>query len=227
MKRRNTDISVLMLFGLIAGILTGCPGSSSTEGEAYLIRVENSNLTVDDFNKAFEVAKSAYTHNEMQNPAAFKQAQLRLLNQLTEELILLERAKELDVRVTDADVEAVIGEIKKDFPEGAFEQTLLEHAVFYDTWKRRLKIRLLMEKVIEEELKDRITIEPKDIVAYYEAHYRFKTDLDKELENIEEAIVEQLRRHKAEAAYQSWIKDLRNKYTIEINQAQWKKIVDL
>ena len=226
MKRRNPDISVLVLFGLIAGILTGCSGSSSIGEEEYLIRVENSNLTVGDFNKAFEVAKSAHTHNEMQNPDAFKQAQLKLLNQLTEELILLERAKELDVRVSDSEVEAMIGEIKKDFPGSAFEQTLLEHAVSYHAWKKRLRIRLLMEKVIEEELRDRIIIEPKDIVAYYEAHYGFKTDLDKEPENINEVIVEQLRRQKAENAYRLWIKNLRNKYTIEINQELWKKIVD-
>ena len=42
--------------------------------------------------------------------------------------------------------------------------------------------------------------------------------------DINEIIVKQLRRAKAEEGYKAWIEELKAKYEIEINGEQWKKI---
>jgi hypothetical protein len=160
----------------------------------------------------------------MQNPAALRTARRRLLDQLTEELILIERAKELDIRVADAEIEAAVQEIKSDYPDGDFEKMLLEYAISYPVWKQRLRRRMLMEKVIEEELKYRITIEPDEILAYYDTHIRSKSDSASISGDKNVFIVMQLRRKKAEEAYWDWIQKLEKAYTIEINQTAWKKI---
>ena len=83
---------------------------------------------------------------------------------------------------------------------------------------------MLMEKVIEEELKPRITIEPDEILAYYDEHIRSKSDSGSIAGDPNAVIVMQLRRKKAEEAYSSWIQKLEKAYTIEINQTEWKKI---
>jgi hypothetical protein len=84
-----------------------------------------------------------------------------------------------------------------------------------------------MEKVIDEDLKHRITIEPDEILAYYDAHVRSKADDSLKPGDINEVIVMQLRRKKAENAYLAWMKTLQKEYTIEINQKQWEKIANL
>ncbi len=206
----------------------GCADSGTSENKDFLIRVQDSILTVSDFKKAFEIAKSAYSHNEMQNPATLKSARQRLLNHLTEELILIERAKELNIQVTDAEVEAAVREIKSDYPDdGDFEKVLLEHAVPYPVWKQRLQRRMLMEKIIEEELKLLMIIEPDEILSYHDEYIRPKSDSKSISADPNRVIVMQLRRRKAEDAYSDWIQNLEKRYSIEFNRTQWKKIADL
>ena len=214
---QGTGLAILILWA-------GCTNSSTSDNTDFLIRVRDSVVTVGDYQKAFEIAKSAYSHNEMQNPAAFKAVQIRLLNQLTEELLLTERAKELNIRVSETEIDAAVEAIKKDYPDGHFEKMLLEHAVSYPIWKQRLERRMLMEKIIEEELNPRITIEPDEILAYYDTHIRPKSDATAMSGESNRIIVLQVRRKKAEDAYGKWIQNLEKQYPIEINRAQWEKI---
>ena len=208
-------------------LLAGCGQKDADLGKEVLIRVGTRNLTVLEFNNAFEIAKIAYDDNLRQQPEDLRDAQIRLLNELTVEMILLEEAQKIGIKVSDQELEKAVAEIKGDYPEGEFEKTLLEFAVSYDSWKNRLKNRLIMNKVIEEELASKITITPKDVTEYYQEHYQGK-ELDSESgqssNDINEAIVKQLRRRKAEEKYQAWIETLKAKYDIEVNIKLWEKL---
>lgn len=217
---------VSLLLAAIA--LVGCFGTKSEEEDTYLIRVGDHVVTVLDFNKKFEIAKTAYTHNLMQKPGAFREAQIRLLNQMTEELILLQRAKELNISVSEQEVEKSIAEIKGDYPDDVFEQTLLEYAVSYQSWKEGVKVRLLMEKLVEMELKDQIVITADDIEKYYEENYKgdgLQTEFAEKSKDINEKIIKHLRRKKTEKAYKEWIERMQKRYEIEINKEQWERII--
>jgi hypothetical protein len=213
---------------LVAIALVGCTGSKSEDQDEYLIRVGDNVVTVLDFNKAFEIAKTAYSHNMMQDPAAFREAQLRLLNQMTEELILFERAKELNISVSEQEVDKTIAKIKSDYPDDVFEQVLLEYAVSYQSWKKGLQTRLLMEKLVVQELKDQIVITAEDIEKYYEQNYKgdgLQTEFAEKSKDINEKIINHLRRKKTEKAYKTWLERIQKRYNIEINKEQWENIV--
>ena len=218
----------LMLGVLFFVTTTGCYDHGTENINQYLIRLGDRVLTVSDFNRAFEIAKAAYPQNAMQPADVLRNARVRLLNQLFEELIVLERAKELGLSVTESEVENAISELKQDYPEDVFEQTLLEQAVPYASWKEGIKSRLLLEKVIAQELDGKIAITPEDISKYYEQHFQ-ETGPDSDMENrpsdIDEIIVKNLRREKLEEAYALWIKGLQKRYTVEINREQWEKIL--
>jgi hypothetical protein len=143
------------------------------------------------------------------------------------EMIILERAEELGIYISDEEVEKAAADIKKDYPEDTFEKTLLEFAVSYESWEARLKNRLLMEKVVDSDLKDQVVISPEDIANYYKKNFKTQV-LDNEqtakIEDIDEMIIKHLRREKTEEAYKKWIKKLKQKYNIEINHSQWEKI---
>lgn len=208
--------------------LIGCSGHDTGTGDEYLIRIGERVVTVADFNRAFEIAKTAYTHNSLQNPEDTKDARLRLLNQMSEELVLLQRAGELGLGVSDEELEKAIEKIKADFPDDAFEQTLLEYAVSYKSWENGLKTRLLMEKLVQQELQDETVIQPDEVARFYKENYNNDATQSGDTRNpaaVEEIIVKQLRRVKIENAYRSWIENLRKRYTIDINRDQWNKIL--
>ena len=212
---------------LVLFVFAGCMNSGSNSDDEHLIRVSDRVLTVLEFNQAFEISKTAYPHNLRHEPDNYKDAQLRLLNQLMVEMIILERAEELGLFVSDEELEAAVADIKSDYPEDTFEKTLLEFAVSYESWEARLRNRLLMEKVVDSELKNQIVITAEDIAKYYEKNVKAqKSDMDSanKMEDINEMIIKHLRQEKTEEAYKIWIKELKRRYPIEINSIQWEKI---
>ena len=213
-------VSFLFLF-------LGCGEKGPGLGNEVLIRVGDRVVTILDFNEAFEISKIALAHGAGEQSEDLRKAQLRLLNELILEMILLERAHEIGISVTDVELEKAVAAIKSDYPSGEFEKTLLKFAVSYETWESRLKTRLIMEKVIEKELENRITITPEDIAEYYKKNFQGKKGESESTPasgDINEIIVKQLRREKAEESYKTWIEELKTKYEIEINSEQWEKI---
>jgi hypothetical protein len=212
---------------LLAVVLGGCMSSEPNSDNEPLIRIRDRILTVLDFNKAFEINQADYPHNFQNETEEFRNARLRLLNQLVVEMIILARADELGLSITGEEIQNVVAEIKGDYPEDTFEKALLESAISYEAWEARLKNRLLMQKVVDNELKNRIVITPEDIAGYYEKNYE-SADPAAQFANpdkdINENIIRHLRQQKAEQAYKIWIKELKRQYTIEINTAQWEKI---
>jgi hypothetical protein len=215
---------------LLSGSFGGCMNSESNPDLEPLIRVGDRVVTVLDFNKAFEIAKTAYPHDYKDAPEDYRNARLRLLNQLVVEMIILERAEELGLSISREEINKAVKEIKSDYPEDTFEEAFLESAVSYESWEARLKNRLLMQKVIDNELKNQIVITPQDIANYYEKNYQ-ATDTGAESikpdKDINEKIIKHLRQQKAEQAYKIWINELKRKYSIEINSANWEKISGL
>ena len=226
---RKSPFKLFCLIGsiLLCILVMGCEQKTSEYGKEVLLRVGERVLTVHDFNEAFEISKTAYAHNIRQQSDDLRDAQTRLLNQLSVEMLILERGKELGISATDDELERAVSDIKRDYPEGEFEETLIEFAVSYDAWLNRLKTRLTIDKVVEAELKNRVSISPEDISQYYKKNFQGKdleSDSTQSSEDINETIVKQLRREKAEQAYKTWIEELKAKYPIEINSEQWNHI---
>ncbi len=222
-------LKTLWLIGPFSFLLlfSGCGEKGTGLGNEVLVRVGDRVVTVLDFNEAFEISKIAFDHSISEQSEDLRQAQIRLLNELILEMVFLERAHEIGISVTDIELERAVAAIKSDYPSGEFEETLLEFAVSYETWENRLKTRLIMEEVIEKELENRITITPEDITEYYQKNLQGKngeSESPPDSDDINEIIVKQLRREKAEASYTDWVEELKAKYKVEINGEQWKKI---
>ena len=227
MTRIFSSIIGLLAALLLLVVLGGCMNSESNADREPLIRVGDRVFTVMDFNKAFEIAKAAYPNSLKDDPEAYRNARLRLLNQLVVEMIFLERAEELGLSISSDEINKAVKEIKSDYPEDTFEKTFLESAVSYESWEAQLKKRLLIQKVIDNELNNKIVITPEDIASYYEKNYQAtdnEADSIKADKEINENIIKHLRQQKAEQAYKIWIKELKRKYKIEINTANWEKI---
>ena len=134
-------------------VVLGCERDARiTRHNEVLLRVGDGIVTVDGFRKAFGQTASNYSARLFHDPHALRDAKYRLLNQLTDELILLERAKALELSITPAELKTAVDGFKEDFPEGEFEKTLFENGIGFDDWQASLERRLLMEKVVRQEL---------------------------------------------------------------------------
>jgi len=228
MIKYNYKFTFLIGVLLVVHLFVGCSDSESQLEDEYFLRLGDRVITVSDFNRAFEIAKAAYPHNAMQDQTAVRDARIELLNQMVEELILLERAEELRINISDLEFDKIVSDIKGDYPDDVFEMMLLEYAVPYHSWEKGLKIRILMEKVVAKELADQIIVTPEDITKYYQEHYKNngiasdQQELSKEL-NVK--IMKYLRREKMEKVYMTWIKKIKKNYTVEINKVQWEKVI--
>jgi hypothetical protein len=204
----------------------GCSGPDSpSPQDAVLIRTDQQTVTLAQFERAFEAARIAYSDDRSVDPQIIDNARLRLLNQMTEEVIIDRRAHELGIVLDDTELEDAIQAIKKDYPEDEFEQMLLESAIPYSLWKDRLQVRLLMEKVVDRELVQPVNITAEDIETYYKSHEKdFAVNDGSPPEmDLKRHIVEQLRLEKVEAAYPQWMDGLRARYEVEINWELWEQ----
>jgi hypothetical protein len=200
--------------------LGGCSGPDNPEEQAaVVIQIDDLVITRAQFDRAFEAARIAYSDNRAVNSRVIRDARLRLLNQMADELIIARRALELGIVLEATELESAIRKIKEDYPEDEFEQMLLENAIPYSLWKDRLRVRLLMEKVVDRELVQPLDITAQEIEAYYKTHEKdFSHNEEKPPEmDVTRTIVERLRREKVEAAYPQWMEGLRKRYDVAIN----------
>ncbi|MGA6926122.1 MAG: SurA N-terminal domain-containing protein [Desulfosarcina sp.] len=221
-----TTAGIRIVCWAVAIWMTACSGPDrSSETDAVLIRSEGQTITLAQFERAFEAARIAYSDSRAVDPATIEEARLRLLDQMAEELIVDRRARELEIALDENELETAIQEIKKDYPADEFNQMLLESAIPFALWKDRLRVRLLMEKVVERDLGQPLTITAGDIEAYYKAHAQeFSPDDQSGVEmDLNRAIVDQLRREKVEAAYPGWMDGLRQRLGVEINWELWDR----
>ncbi len=223
---------ILILMLLLSVTFLACTDPAATEKTVFLVRVGETAISVADFSRAFDLHKSAYTYDRIKNSELAEEVRLQFLEQMIEKLIILERARELGISLSDAEIGKTVSEIQKSYPQGAFEQMLLENAVSFPAWKEELKTRLLLEKVIQKDISDKITVTDEDIEHFRSQQPKKKTKTDKKSakqkqpEQTPEMIARLVRREKTEAAYDEWIKNLREKYTVNVNDEQWRKLAD-
>jgi hypothetical protein len=226
---RYRCLGIVWAFLVVWASFFGCSDSKGPVAPEVLIQINDSVVTVDDFERAVQDTTDDFPTDMDMDAGILADIQLRILNQLTERLILMERARELNLQISDAELEEGIASIKADYPKGEFNQVLLEQAVSFQQWKNDLRIRLLMVKVVDHELEPRIHITSEEISDYYEQHYRVSgSDADKEgdASNIDAIVVQQVRHSKKEAMYREWMAALEKQYTLNVNQVAWDRIVN-
>ena len=214
---------------ILASLLmfNACGDAQRSSENEYLLRLGEASISVREFTQAFERTSVDVPREAEAGADERREALLVLLNQMSEEMILQEHAQRLGVTVSEDELEAEVARIKADYPEGVFEEMLLEYAVSYSLWKERLQKRLTMDRLIDQELRAKIDITPDEIQAYYNEHFMGpqKEAGEQESEDrVHAVIVQQLRREKTEDAYKIWLEALRKKYPVEINTEQWKRI---
>jgi peptidyl-prolyl cis-trans isomerase C len=99
-----------------------------------------------------------------------------LLDQLVAFRLLSQEARSRKLNASDADVKARIDEIRKSFPsEDAFLKALASEGSSLEKLQQQTRMTLLVSKVLEAEIGPKVSVQPKDIDAFYQQNLdRFK-----------------------------------------------------
>lgn len=221
-------MAIAALLSLVCGY--GCQREDAVFDNAILMTVGQREFRQDEFQRAYRVFRSAYAAGGDEDPAAERASKTRFIQQLADQLVLLVYAEEIGVKVSEEDLKAAIDDIRSDYPDTLFEQMLLENAINFEDWKEALRVRLVIDQLVQQELAMKVQITEKDIASYYQ-----ENDAENEVppsgavatgpDQVDQLLVQQLRRQKAERAYGPWIADLKAKYPVSIDQAVVARII--
>lgn len=210
--------------------LTGCGESEEKTVTQFLIRTSLITVSSFDFSEELDRKKAAYPYNIKENPVEYNDMVINLVKIISNETVLLSAAADKKITITDQEAAAAEKEFKKEYPEDSFDQILLEEAISYPLWKKRFKKNMIIEKLIDQELKEKIEITPRDIVEFYNNNFVTNQDLKdnatvlNKIEN-ETELVARLRIQKTQEKYNDWIQNLYKAYPVEINQDKLKSFL--
>ena len=151
-------------------LLFGCQGIDSTAGK-YVATVDGAKISLGDFNERFKAELDAIGNISSLKEDEIDRLKEEILNKLIDEKIMLLRAERLSLSVSDEELEHRIEEIKKDYPDGGFDQIFAGREVDYNIWKKNLRKRLTLKKLADHDVSSNITVTEDDAFACYEDNF--------------------------------------------------------
>lgn len=155
-------LSLLALSGL-----SGCHGDQEEPG--VVARVNGRPITLEELQLKYDFKKLSFA-TETTGVAALKKDYGGILTDLLVQELVSQELETLGLSVTDEELAAAEAEIRADYPEGAFEEVLVEEYLDLDYWRHELRNRLTMEKFFSEVLRPDITIGYEEAEDYYKTH---------------------------------------------------------
>lgn len=225
---RNYLIAVPLAILVMCGY--GCQSEYNIPDDAVLMTVGQQELRQDEFERAYRVYRSAHGAGLEEDPAVERASKLRFIHQLADQLVLLEYANDIGLEISDEALDRAVEDIREDYPDDLFEQMLLENAINFEDWKKALRVRYVIDQLVRQELALNVQITEEDIASYYQNHASEQPAPQSMVagegaDQVDQMIVQQIRRQKTEQAYAPWMENLKAKYPVTIDQAVVKQIL--
>jgi peptidyl-prolyl cis-trans isomerase C len=165
-EMKRYDFSFILLIFLFS--LWGCGQWGGGLPEHVLARVNEEQITVDEFNREFKEL-ILEPGNEAKG-ADLKDLKEAYLDQVIERKILVQEARRSGMKISQEELDQAISEIMKDYPGEGFGEKLGVRGMTLDEWKVRLEEKLLAEKMIRSVHHYGGEIDEKEALQYYETH---------------------------------------------------------
>jgi peptidyl-prolyl cis-trans isomerase SurA len=169
-------------FVLAGACLLLCAGSLRAQAKEQLLeeivaRVNNEIVTLSDYQKAEQDMRDEIAHDcqactQDKIQSEIKDKQKDLLSQLIDNLLLVERAKDMGISVeTDLIKELDDVRIQNNLATMEDLQKAVESSgIGWEDYKQQMRNQLLRQKVIQQEVSGKMDISPDAVKQYYDAH---------------------------------------------------------
>jgi parvulin-like peptidyl-prolyl isomerase len=183
---------VLLLPALLLALLAaGCGGGSESVPADAVAVVDGDEVAKSDYDALITQARKSYTNQKRDFPKAGTPEFQTLKNQAVSFLVQREQfeqqAAELDVEVTDKQVEERLEQIKKQYFSGdskKYEEQLKDQGLSDRQVRADIRAQLVSEKIFNAVTKD-VKVSDADVQAYYEKNEeQFSTPESREVRHI-------------------------------------------
>ena len=155
----------LVLSALLTTIfIAACQKPEPPPEPKVLLQVNGRTVMLKDFQKAFRRSMPEQDSLSMEER---DELQRNYLRQLIDRELALAEADRLGIQISPDEVDEVLAEYRRDYPDTAFQEMLQSQKISEQDWRRELVDRLRMEKVIRQEVYTGLTVEPSEIKAYF------------------------------------------------------------
>jgi peptidyl-prolyl cis-trans isomerase SurA len=154
---------------LFAAVLAGLPAGCKKPVPANVAAtVDGRAITYADLDKQYKRQFPQQPEGATPDQVLFQK--LELLRAMIDEEILLQRAEKLSLLARDEDVEARLNEIKAPYTQEEFQKQLDAQGMTLEELKSQIRRSLSIEKLLNREIGNQITITDKDVSEFYEAN---------------------------------------------------------
>ena len=167
---RFASLALLVSVTAIAGACrsTTTPGGAARAASPNTwAAVDGRDITRDEVEKAFRRAPAPQQPRSDEEALA---AKLQLLNEMILEEMLVKKAGELKIEVSDTEIDNAYAEAKKNITDDQFQKELSSRNLTPADMRNSLRRDMLANKVFEREVTSKIIVTDDDIKAFYEAN---------------------------------------------------------
>jgi peptidyl-prolyl cis-trans isomerase C len=165
---RTAAVTLVVAAALLSGCKRGKQAETGPTGRETIIQVGDHVITLREFFDDYDRAKiERGIAGDPQAAAALKES---LVKETIKRELILQHARATGMTVQPEEVNAEIARIRAHYPGEAFREMLAEQYVAYDEWVERQKTRMLVEKVVAEEVESKVTVSDDEAKAWFAAH---------------------------------------------------------
>jgi len=115
-------------------------------------------------------------------------AKIGMLDELIMEQILIGKANELKIEVTEKDVDTAYAEAKQNITDEAYQQELTKRSLTTADMRERLRRQLTAQKVMEREVASKVTVTDQQVSDFFNAN-RAQFNLPEEAYHLAQIVV--------------------------------------
>jgi peptidyl-prolyl cis-trans isomerase SurA len=189
----GTRRAILSAF-LTVSLATGCrstpsaPAAKPVSPDAWAV-VNGREITRDDVEKAYRRTRDV-TQTVSEEEALT--AKLNLLGDLILQDLLLAKARDLKVELSDAEIDNAYAQAKKNIPDAAFDQELNRRNLTAADMREGLRRELLAQKVIDQEVSSKVAVSDQEVTDFFNAN-RAQFNIPEEAYHIAQIVVTPVR----------------------------------
>lgn len=187
-NRSKNIMTVFKILAISIGIAMPCASAHAATINKFVAIVNDEVITQQDVDQMLAVLYAQYSQEFKGDELLQKMETVKkdILNQIIEDKLVLSRAKELGIKITESEINERLDYIKNGFPsEEVFYDTIRTQGVTVANLKDRYRDQIMMKKLVDYEVKSKISVLPSETNAYYEKHKdRFRENDKYRIKNI-------------------------------------------
>lgn len=152
---------------LAALVMGGCKHDAAPSPDTWAI-VNGQTISREQVEKYYRSRINAQGQTASPSQDEALSLTLSIVDELINDELMLQRAKQLGLEATDGEVEDKFTEVKSPFTEDEFQRQLKERGVTMDDLKQDIRRQISLDKLMNREVNAKVVITDQDVANFYD-----------------------------------------------------------